>query len=296
MTPDGKVNWGKQYLYWGGERLNWHISLVFPSLYRMNEEQIATVCLSVLKALSVLHTQGVIHRDIKSDSILLTHDGRVCTTLPSKGLLHGFFQHAIVLFKQEERFRKGIKAVTLSYYGDFKTSFLLNVRVIKHFFLFLCELTSDNNEELSLAVWQKQSKLCSSSSSSITHLLLYVKPQHCGWGSTLSALKHNQLFSQQSSHSRTTTGVNNKIINGSVQSFGKPSQHAQYQQPALAHLNVTQQSIILIIVDSYYFTSCMSAFPSIAYGVHMMDRQWSLLFRVCLIGCETNSVQLCSHW
>ncbi|KAK1150745.1 hypothetical protein AOXY_G33477 [Acipenser oxyrinchus oxyrinchus] len=44
---------------------------------RMNEEQIATVCLSVLKALSVLHAQGVIHRDIKSDSILLTHDGRV---------------------------------------------------------------------------------------------------------------------------------------------------------------------------------------------------------------------------
>ncbi|KAK5929954.1 hypothetical protein CgunFtcFv8_011142 [Champsocephalus gunnari] len=44
---------------------------------RMNEEQIATVCLSVLKALAVLHTQGVIHRDIKSDSILLTHDGRV---------------------------------------------------------------------------------------------------------------------------------------------------------------------------------------------------------------------------
>ncbi|XP_036392396.1 serine/threonine-protein kinase PAK 4 [Megalops cyprinoides] len=44
---------------------------------RMNEEQIATVCLSVLKALSVLHTQGVIHRDIKSDSILLTQDGRI---------------------------------------------------------------------------------------------------------------------------------------------------------------------------------------------------------------------------
>ncbi|XP_077174716.1 serine/threonine-protein kinase PAK 4 isoform X2 [Paroedura picta] len=44
---------------------------------RMNEEQIAAVCLSVLRALSVLHAQGVIHRDIKSDSILLTHDGRV---------------------------------------------------------------------------------------------------------------------------------------------------------------------------------------------------------------------------
>ncbi|XP_028295715.1 serine/threonine-protein kinase PAK 5 isoform X4 [Gouania willdenowi] len=44
---------------------------------RMNEEQIATVCLSVLRALSYLHMQGVIHRDIKSDSILLTSDGRV---------------------------------------------------------------------------------------------------------------------------------------------------------------------------------------------------------------------------
>ncbi|XP_064411796.1 serine/threonine-protein kinase PAK 5 isoform X1 [Latimeria chalumnae] len=44
---------------------------------RMNEEQIATVCSSVLRALSYLHHQGVIHRDIKSDSILLTSDGRI---------------------------------------------------------------------------------------------------------------------------------------------------------------------------------------------------------------------------
>lgn len=51
----------------------------------MNEEQIATVCLSVLKALSYLHTQGVIHRDIKSDSILLTSDGRVS---PCGGFSH----------------------------------------------------------------------------------------------------------------------------------------------------------------------------------------------------------------
>lgn len=54
------------------------VSVLSLSALRMNEEQIATVCLSVLKALSVLHKQGVIHRDIKSDSILLTHDGRVC--------------------------------------------------------------------------------------------------------------------------------------------------------------------------------------------------------------------------
>ncbi|XP_034947302.1 serine/threonine-protein kinase PAK mbt [Chelonus insularis] len=44
---------------------------------RMDESQIATVCMQCLRPLAYLHSQGVIHRDIKSDSILLTADGRV---------------------------------------------------------------------------------------------------------------------------------------------------------------------------------------------------------------------------
>ncbi|KAJ1369799.1 Serine/threonine-protein kinase PAK 2 [Parelaphostrongylus tenuis] len=39
---------------------------------RMTEAQIATVSLQVLKGLEFLHARRVIHRDIKSDSILLT--------------------------------------------------------------------------------------------------------------------------------------------------------------------------------------------------------------------------------
>ena len=50
-----------------------------PHVYThsLTEEQVAAVCKSCLRALVYLHSKGVVHRDIKSDSILLTKDGKV---------------------------------------------------------------------------------------------------------------------------------------------------------------------------------------------------------------------------
>ncbi|VDM17721.1 unnamed protein product [Hydatigera taeniaeformis] len=49
----------------------------FISHTRLSEKQIATLSIPILSALAFLHSNGIIHRDVKSDSILLASDFKV---------------------------------------------------------------------------------------------------------------------------------------------------------------------------------------------------------------------------
>lgn len=105
---------------WGDHKL----LLIYFSL---SEEQVSCICRSVLKALAFLHPQGVIHRDIKSDSILLTPSGQVRILL--------FLVFLLRYSKKEIWFHKTSVINTRNSNGSSTTSCMPLVQIVKHLIL-----------------------------------------------------------------------------------------------------------------------------------------------------------------
>ena len=65
------------------------------------------MCWTSLQALQYLHSRGVIHRDIKSDSILLTKRGKVSQCVEIVATLESFVVRCLVKVFGCEVFGKG---------------------------------------------------------------------------------------------------------------------------------------------------------------------------------------------
>ena len=44
---------------------------------RLRESDVAAICVQVLQAVDYVHSQGIVHRDIKAENFLFAHDGTV---------------------------------------------------------------------------------------------------------------------------------------------------------------------------------------------------------------------------
>jgi len=56
------------------------LTAVIEACFPFEEKLIATICKEVLEALKHLHAKNIIHRDIKSDNVMMSSDGRVKLT------------------------------------------------------------------------------------------------------------------------------------------------------------------------------------------------------------------------